>query len=467
MHPFIAILRLLFLVYTKKDPILKSFLKKANSTITNCCVEIVFLNNTEKNMRIKSIFADTIFDSRGTKTISCCLQLEDGYRAIASVPSGISRGTKEAHSISPEVAADLIAKKIGPLLLQKDFNTQKELDQFLIEMDGTKEKSNLGGNTILAMSIAFFKALAHTKNKEPFESIADFFGSKNVPSFPRLCLNMINGGAHKANTVALQEIMVSSMAPISITEQLDSLFSLFYTLETCLNKSGHFFGYGHEGGIVCQFESEEKALDILMESITLQPKEIQKDFVILLDCAATQFFDISQNRYLIQKKKLDCEALISWYQSLITTYPIISIEDGIAESDEQGWKALYQQLCKKIHIIGDDLFCTNKDQIEAGFLNKLATGALIKPNQIGTVTETFDAINTCKKNNGTFMVSHRSHETNDTFIADLAVGSGAPYFKSGCLGGERISKYNRLIEIEKMIRASLIDKASYSKNYPI
>lgn len=418
-------------------------------------------------MKIKSILADTIFDSRGTKTISCSLQLEDGYRATASVPSGISRGTKEAHCMPPEVAIDLITKKIGPLLIEKDFNTQKELDQFLIEMDGTKEKSTLGGNTILALSIAFFRAIAHTKNKEQFELIADHFNSKNVHSFPRPCLNMINGGAHKPNTLALQEIMVSSTAPISIEEQLDSLFSLFDTLEKCLNKNNYFFGYGHEGGVVSQFESEKKALDLLMESIALQPKAVQNHFVILLDCAATQLFDASENRYLVHKKKLDFEELISWYESLVTTYPIISIEDGMAESDEQGWRALYKQFGEKIHIIGDDLFCTNKGLIEAGFLNGLANGALIKPNQIGTVTETCEAINACKENNRIFMISHRSHETNDTFIADLAVGSGAPYVKSGCLGGERMSKYNRLIAIERMVRASLIREASYSKNYPL
>lgn len=404
--------------------------------------------------KIKDIKAREILDSRGNPTVEVDLMLESGVVATASVPSGASTGINEALELRDNdksryngkgvlKAVDNVNTIIRDRLLGMDCLNQKEIDYAMIELDGTSNKSKLGANAMLGVSLASLKAAAIYSNKELFEYLG------NGTSLPRPMMNILNGGAHADNKLDFQEFMIIPCKD----DYLDNLrmgAEVFHSLQKLLNEKGLACGVGDEGGFAPNIGSNTEALDLVSEAIDRTEYKLGKDIYFGLDVAASEFYE--DGYYLVEDKKLNASEMVDYLRNLVSKYPIISIEDGMAEEDYDGWKMLTDALGKEIQLVGDDLFVTNKKLLQKGIDLGIANAILLKLNQIGTVTETLETIELARKNNYKTIISHRSGETEDNYIADFAVGLDLGQIKTGSLSrSERISKYNRLIRIHEKI----------------
>ena len=404
--------------------------------------------------RIKNIYAREILDSRGNPTVEVELTLESGIKTVASVPSGASTGKREAielrdnnknryHGKGVQKAVSNVNNIIKPLLIGKDSLNQREIDNIMIEADGTHNKSNLGANAILGVSLANLKAAAEAKNVELYE----YLGTEH--SMPRCMMNILNGGAHASNKLDFQEFMIVPSTD-EYKENLRMGAEVFATLKLVLKERNLLCGVGDEGGFAPDIDNAIDALELIKEAIIKSGYTLGKDIYIALDVAASEFY--INGVYKLEGKDYTKEELVEYYKVLVDKYHIISIEDGMAEDDYDGWKLLTKEL-STIQLVGDDLFVTNKDLLREGIQMKIANAILLKLNQIGTVTETIDCIKLAKENNYKTIISHRSGETEDNYIADFAVGLNLGQIKTGSLSrGERTSKYNRLIRIEERIK---------------
>ena len=410
-------------------------------------------------MKIKNIIAREILDSRGNPTVEADVILENGIIGRASVPSGASTGSKEAIELRDNEKRYLgkgVQKAIsninGPIrksLIGKDSFNQQEIDEIMIKLDGTPNKSNMGANAILAVSIANLKASAKAQKTSLFKYIET--GTK----LPTPMINIINGGAHANNKLDFQEFMIIPKFA-TMKERIQAASEIFHTLKEILKSKHLNTSVGDEGGFAPDLKSNEEALKLIIKAIKKADYLPGENIFLALDIAASEL--VKGKKYILEAedKKLTSKELIKYYKKLVKKYPIISLEDPLAEDDWEGFKLLTDQLGDKIQIVGDDLFVTNKKYLKQGIDKNIANAILIKPNQIGTVTETLETINLAKSANYNTIISHRSGETEDTFIADLAVATNAGQIKTGSMSrGERICKYNRLLRIEEEL---LFDK---------
>ena len=406
--------------------------------------------------KIKNIYAREILDSRGNPTVEVELTLKSGIKAVASVPSGASTGKNEAlelrdndknryHGKGVLKAINNVNNIIKPLLIGKDSLNQEEIDRIMLEKDGTENKEVLGANAILGVSLANLKAAAKYKGLELYEYLGKEY------NMPRCMMNILNGGVHASNNLDFQEFMIVPNKE-EYHENLRMGSEVFNTLKNVLKERNLLCGVGDEGGFAPQINDAKEALELIKEAITKSGYELGKDINIALDVAASEFYNEEEDIYLLEGVKYTKEELVSYYQSLVDKYHIISIEDGMAEEDYEGWKLLTSKL-SNIQLVGDDLFVTNKKLLQKGIDMHIANAILIKLNQIGTVTETLETIKLARDNNYKTIISHRSGETEDNYISDFAVGLNLGQIKTGSMSrGERLSKYNRLLRIEEQIK---------------
>ncbi len=404
---------------------------------------------------IVDVYAFEILDSRGNPTIKCSVTTEDDIVGVAEVPSGASTGENEAVELRDNdkerfngkgvlTAIDNVNEKIADEVIGMDVLNQAEIDNAMVELDGTDNKSELGANAILAVSLACARAAAN----ELGISLYRYIGGVHSSLLPIPFLNIMNGGKHADNNVDFQEFMIAPVGAESFKEAMRMASETFWTLKGILKNRGLFTGVGDEGGFAPNLESNEEPLMLIMEAIEKAGYEPMDDIAIALDPASTSFY--KDGFYHVGKDKLNSDDMISLYEELIKKYPIVLLEDGLAENDWDGWKKMTEKIGDKLILVGDDIFVTNTDLIYKGIENGVANAVLIKPNQIGTLTETLDAIRLAQDAAYNLFISHRSGETMDTFIADLSVGVNAGLIKTGsACRGERIAKYNRLIEIEE------------------
>lgn len=414
-------------------------------------------------MKIINVLAREIFDSRGLPTIECGIVLENETILRASVPTGVSCGEGEAVELRDgglrlmgkgvRKAVQIIETTISPLLIGREPSIIT-IDALLRELDGTDNKSKLGANTMLAVSTAVCKAEAAVEHMELYELIAYLCGYE-LAALPYPMFNMINGGAHASNNLRIQEFMIMPVGVPTFQEAMEVAVTFYHALKNVLAQSGRTTAVGDEGGFAPDLSHDMQAIDLLMEVIEYVQHQCDASIMIVLDVAASQFYDKRTREYLWHGKLMTSDDLISWYSNLVEKYPIYGIEDGLSEHDWDGWERLTQVLGSKIQIIGDDIFVTNLERIRDGIERNVANTVLIKPNQVGTITETLQAIKLSKEYDKNIVVSHRSGETNDSFIADLAVGTSAGQIKAGGPSrGERLAKYNRLLQIEDTLLQS-------------
>ncbi|MFQ3307305.1 MAG: enolase [Candidatus Midichloriaceae bacterium] len=409
-------------------------------------------------MKITFLKARQIFDSRGNPTIETDLILDDQYFGRASIPSGASKGKFEALELRDNTkdycgksvfkAIDIINNTLSSKLFDLNITSQKDLDSFLIEIDGTNNKSNLGANTILSISLAFAKAQACLMNKQLFQS----WQNKNDIFMPYPMLNIINGGIHADNQLDIQEFMIVPTKYETITHNLKIAYEVYQNLKKILISKNYTINTGDEGGFAPNINSSDHALDLIIEAIEKSGYIPGKDVSLALDVAANELY--SQKKYNLREKNGSVSPieLVDFYKNLCSKYPIISIEDPFDEEDTEHWKILTKELGDKISVVGDDLFVTNPEKLKNGIAEKLANSILIKMNQIGTLTETFESIEIAKKNNFTTIISHRSGETEDTSISHLAVATQSKFIKAGAIARtDRVCKYNELIRIEELL----------------
>ena len=408
-------------------------------------------------MFIKDIHAREILDSRGNPTIEVDMTLDNGVTATASVPSGASTGSREALELRDKdpkryegkgvlQAVSNVNTIIRPALIGKKAD-QLSIDNYLIKLDGTENKSNLGANAILAVSLACLKCLAKANDKELYEYVSN----RNV-TMPIPMINIINGGAHAVNNIDIQEFMIMPVMK-SIKERVRAASEVFHTLKKLLSINGFAVGVGDEGGFAPNLNNNTMALDFIMEAIRKAGYKPGEDIFIALDVAASELYDKETNTYKLDGKSFTSEELITFYEKLIDTYPILSIEDPFYENDFETLAKFTSLVGSRIMIVGDDYFVTNEKYLEKGIEMHAGNAILLKANQIGTVSEMIRTIMLAKKNNYKTIISHRSGETEDTFIADLAVGLAIPFIKTGSMcRGERIAKYNRLMRIEEKLK---------------
>lgn len=404
-------------------------------------------------MKIKDVKSREILDSRGWPTVETDIILEDGTVATASVPSGASTGTNEALELRDhekrylgkgvQKAVTNVNTIIKENIINKEFSSYQELDELLIKLDGTKNKTLLGANAILSVSLAYIKACSKQKKEELYEKIG------NNKAIPQCMFNILNGGMHADNKIDFQEFMIM-VNRTSIKEQLQIASEVFHTLKKILKEKGYNTNVGDEGGFAPDLKNNEEALEMIIEAIEKAGYKKETDVKIALDIAATSFYHKEKDMYFLNNEYKTKEQMICMYQELVQKYPIFSIEDPLEETDFEGFAQLTKIL--KTNIVGDDLYTTNKDLLQKGIDKKSTNFILLKANQIGTISEMIETINLAKENNINMIISHRSGETEDTFISDFAVGLGIKYMKSGSLSrGERICKYNRLIRIEEQL----------------
>jgi len=408
-------------------------------------------------MQIVKIKAIEILDSRGNPTVEVNLQLEDGTTARAMVPSGASTGEREATELRDgdknRYGGKGVQKAVGNVnsilakeLAGKCFVSQRELDYQMIELDGTPNKAKLGANAILGVSMAYARAKAQSLKIPLYQ----YLGGSNAHILPVPCMNIINGGKHADNNVDFQEFMIAPHGASSFTESIRKGIEVFHSLKSVLKGKGYSTGVGDEGGFAPDLKSNDEAVEVILEAITKAGYKPGEEVSICLDPAASEMWEEGKYKHFKSTGKLvSGDDMIKLWESWVTQYPIVLIEDGLAENDWEGWKNLTQTLGNKIEIVGDDLFCTNKAILAEGIEKQVANSILIKLNQIGTVTETLETIELAYKNSYNCFVSHRSGETIDSFISDLTVGVNAGHLKtgSGCRG-ERIEKFNQLMRIE-------------------
>lgn len=403
-------------------------------------------------MKIKQVLAREIFDSKGCPTVECQLVLSDGNSVIASVPAGTSKGLHEAYELRDADrlggfgvlhAVENIRTSIAPLLLDQ-IPDVFHLDQKMIEFDGTTNKQKLGANAMLAASMAIARAQAVAEGIPLYHLIAELMDA-DVVSLPTPQFNMFSGGMHANNKLSIQEFLLVPLGE-DFREAFEKSTMIFHTLTRMLQEYGCDICVGDEGTFIIPFDTYAQALDLLVEAI--EKVASTQEFGIALDVAASHFYDTKTQLYNFEGDYLDAGQLIDLYKELVVNYPIVSIEDGLAEDDWHGWQQLTAQLGSAVQLVGDDLFVTSLDRIERGVYNNVANAVIIKPNQVGTVTQTLQAIQFGDENNYSIVISHRSRETEDTFIADLAIGSSAHQIKAGGLcRSERIAKYNQLLRV--------------------
>ena len=416
---------------------------------------------------ISKIKGREIIDSRGNPTLEVDVFLSDNIMGRASVPSGASTGAYEVIEKRDndnrylgkgvKKAVELVNNEINKALLGQNAIEQNIIDDILINLDGTSNKMNLGGNSILGVSLACSRAAAYSKNIPLFKHIGD----DSSLTLPIPFMNIINGGAHANNSLDFQELMI---VPFGFTRFSDALrcgAEVFQSLKKLLLNNDYSIAVGDEGGFAPNFSSHKEALDYIILAIENAGYMPGKNVSIALDVASTEFYSNNEYNLKGENKKLDSQGLIDFLDSLTSEYPIISIEDGLAEDDWEGWKSMTDQIGNNVQLVGDDLFVTNTDRLKRGVEEKIANSILIKFNQIGTLTETLNAISMAKKASYTSMISHRSGETEDHFIADLAVATNAGQIKTGSLSrSDRLSKYNQLLRIEELLG----EDALYNKN---
>ncbi len=407
---------------------------------------------------IKSIKAREIIDSRGYPTIEACVTLSNGKCGTASVPSGASTGLYEAHELRDGDSSRYLGK--GVLTAKKNVNTiiapaltslgtsrQRIIDNKMISLDGTHGKSSLGANAILAVSLAIAKANANSEDVPLFRHVGGLFGSK----MPIPMMNILNGGAHAENNLDVQEIMIVPIGFDSFSKSLCAGCEIYHALKEILKERGLNTAVGDEGGFAPNVRDEEEAIELIIEAIYLSNYDTDK-VKIALDIASSEWYE--GGKYHLPKANLTftSEELIDRWQKLVSKYPIISLEDPLGEEDYTGWEKITELIGERVMLVGDDLFVTNEKRLEKGISFGLGNSVLIKPNQIGTLTETLDVIALAKQHGYSTIISHRSGETTDTYISDIAVGTNAGFIKTGApCRGERVAKYNRLLEIEEEI----------------
>lgn len=415
-------------------------------------------------MNISRISALEILDSRGNPTVEATVTLEDGSTATSAVPSGASTGSHEAIELRDNdsnrydgkgvlKAVANIAEKIAPALIGTDALNQTAVDTTMLELDGTPNKSVLGANAILAVSMAVTKAAATSQHQPLYSYIATLFGKPTDHfTLPIPMMNVLNGGKHAINSSDMQEFMIMPIGAPSITEAVRWGAEVFHTLGSLLKKQGHTTTVGDEGGYAPSLSSNEAPLQLIMEAIQTAGYTPGTQIAIALDPAATEFYKEGQYQLKVEHQSLSAQQLIERYQHWVANYPIVSIEDGLAEDDWEGTALLTQKIGATTQLVGDDLFVTNPVRLQQGINQHTANSILIKLNQIGTVTETITTMQLAEKNGYTAIVSHRSGETEDSFIADFVVGSGCGQIKTGSLSrSERVAKYNQLMRIEQTL----------------
>ncbi len=406
---------------------------------------------------IVDVYAREILDSRGNPTIEVEVHLESGVMGITQVPSGASTGTYEAVELRDGdkqrfngkgvlKAVDNVNEIIAPELLGLDAIDQCYIDKLMIDLDGTDNKGKLGANAILGVSLATAKAAAEFLELPLYR----YIGGTNAKELPVPFMNILNGGKHADSGVDIQEFMIVPVGGINFSENYRMAAETFQSLKKVLSKEGYNVSVGDEGGFAPQLKSSDEALEIIVEAIKKAGYQPGKEIYIALDPAASEFY--KDGRYILSREGVERspEEMIDYYEKLVNKFPIVSIEDGLAEDDWDNWKKLTERLGTKIQIVGDDLYVTNKVRLQKGIQLKASNSILIKLNQIGTLTETLDTIEMAKRASFTNMISHRSGETEDTTIADLAVATNAGQIKTGSLCRiDRIAKYNQLIRIEE------------------
>ena len=416
---------------------------------------------------IFDVRAREILDSRGNPTVECDIILESGVMGRAAVPSGASTGEHEALEMRDgdssrylgkgvQKAVDQIMETIAPELIGHPATDQVGIDSWMIELDGTSNKSKLGANAMLAVSMA----CAHASAKHYEQPLFRYIGGVLARTLPVPMMNIINGGSHADNNVDIQEFMVMPVGASSIKEAVRMGAEIFHNLKSVLKKSGMATSVGDEGGFAPNLQSNKHALDVIMEAIEKAGYKAGEDVLLALDVAASEFYDKQKKIYALtgEGKELTPSQMVSFYEELTREYPIVSIEDGLDENDWENWAALTTSLGKSTQLVGDDLFVTNTERLTRGIDAGVANSILIKVNQIGTLTETLQAVDLAHRNGYTSVISHRSGETADTTIAHLAVAVGSGQIKTGSLSrSDRVAKYNELIRIEELLG----EQASY------
>jgi enolase len=414
---------------------------------------------------IAKITGREILDSRGNPTVEADVWLADGSMGRAAVPSGASTGEHEAVELrdgdqgrylgkGTQKAAKNINSEIAPALLGMEAANQAAVDRKMIELDGTNNKGKLGANAILAVSMATARAAADSQMTPLYR----YLGGVHACTLPVPMMNILNGGAHADNSVDAQEFMIAPHGALKFSDALRMGAEVFHTLKGVLKKRGYSTAVGDEGGFAPNLKSNDEALEVVMEAITKAGYKPGEQIGIALDPASSEFFDKGKSKYIFKKSdksERTSEQMVEFWSNWVRQYPIISIEDGMAEDDWRGWKLLTDALGNRIQLVGDDLFVTNVSRLERGIREGVGNSILVKVNQIGTLTETLDAMRMAADAGYTSMVSHRSGETEDAFIADLAVATGAGQIKTGSASRtDRIAKYNQLLRIEEELGSS-------------
>ena len=412
---------------------------------------------------IKEVTAREILDSRGNPTVEVEVKLDNGFIGRAAVPSGASTGAFEAVELRDggkrylgkgvEIAVKNINEKISKVVIGLKADEQRVLDEKMISLDGTKNKSVLGANAILGVSLATARAASLSANQSLFK----FLGGNEAKILPVPMMNILNGGSHADTNVDIQEFMVAPIGADTFKESLRWGAEIYHSLKSVLKKKGLVTSIGDEGGFAPNLASNRAALDLILEAVEIAGFKAGSDIALAMDVAATEFYE--DGSYNFEGKKLTSDQMISYYSELVSAYPLVSIEDPLDEDDWAGWAKLTSELGQKVQIVGDDLFVTNPERLQRGIDSNTANALLVKVNQIGSLTETIDAVNLAHKNGYRSMMSHRSGETEDTTIADLAVALNCGQIKTGAPArSERVAKYNQLLRIEE----ELGSKATYA-----
>ena len=410
---------------------------------------------------IKAVNSREILDSRGNPTVEVEVTLDNGVVGRAAVPSGASTGAFEAAELRDGGKRYLgkgvlnalknINEKLTPAVIGLKAEDQRSLDEKMIALDGTKNKSNLGANAILGISLATARAAANSANQSLFK----YLGGNDAKTLPVPMMNILNGGAHADTNVDIQEFMVAPIGAETFKESLRWGAEVYHSLKSVLKKKGLATSIGDEGGFAPNLDSNRAALDLILEAVEIAGFKAGRDIALAMDVAATEFHE--NGMYSFEGKKLSSDQMIEYYEQLEATYPLVSIEDPLDEDDWAGWAKLTQVLGEKIQIVGDDLFVTNPERLQRGIDTKTANALLVKVNQIGSLTETINAVNLAHKNGYRSMMSHRSGETEDTTIADLAVALNCGQIKTGAPArSERVAKYNQLLRIEEELAVNAV-----------
>jgi len=409
--------------------------------------------------KIVAIHGREIIDSRGNPTVEADVLLASGTIGRAAVPSGASTGSREAVELRDDDADRFVGKgvtkavafvngEIQDALKGQDATDQKNIDQIMIDLDGTPNKARLGANAILAVSLAVARAAANSKNLPLYQ----YLGGADAARLPVPMMNVINGGAHAENSIDMQEFMIMPVGAKSIAEAIRMGAEVFHTLKNVLSAKGLNTAVGDEGGFAPNLESNEAAIEVILEAIANAGYTAGKDIFIALDPASSEFYKDGLYHLDAEDKHLTSEEFVAYLTDWAERYPIVSIEDGMAEDDWKGWAMLTESIGKRVQLVGDDLFVTNTEILKRGIDEGVANSILIKVNQIGTLTESLAAIEMASKAGFTSVISHRSGETEDTFIADLAVATGAGQIKTGSMSrSDRVAKYNQLLRIEEAL----------------